>query len=68
MSIDHRRGTAFAPGELFSYMRAAWDDTPDLTSYIDAVHRLNDMGALVTHVARGPPQKGSTRSGGTTTS
>lgn len=34
-------------------MRAAWDDTPDLTSYIDAVHRLNDMGALVTHVARG---------------
>ncbi|WP_063975752.1 BTAD domain-containing putative transcriptional regulator, partial [Mycobacterium avium] len=58
VSIDHRRGTAFAPGELFSYMRAAWDDTPDLTSYIDAVHRLNDMGALVTHVARGPSPEG----------
>ncbi|MBZ4557629.1 AAA family ATPase [Mycobacterium avium subsp. hominissuis] len=58
VSIDHRRGTAFAPGELFSYMRAAWDDTPDLTSYIDAVHRLNDMGALVTHVARGTSPEG----------
>ncbi|GBE66240.1 hypothetical protein MFM001_27020 [Mycobacterium sp. MFM001] len=58
VNIDHRRGTAFAPGELFSYMRAAWDDTPDITSYIDAVHRLSDFGAVVTHVARGTSPEG----------
>ncbi|BBZ14762.1 BTAD domain-containing putative transcriptional regulator [Mycobacterium branderi] len=58
VSIDHRRGTAFAPGELFSYMGAAWDDTPDITSYIDTVHRLSDMGAVVTHVARGSSPEG----------
>ena len=46
VSIDHRRGTAFAPGELNAYIRAAWDLTADVKIYIEAVHRLNDLGAV----------------------
>ena len=30
VNIDHRRGTAFAPGELIAYLRAGWDLTPDI--------------------------------------
>ena len=58
MNIDHRRGTAFAPGDLIAYIRAAWDLTPDISIHIEAVHRLNDLGAVVTHAAHGTSQEG----------
>ena len=29
VNIDHRRGIAFAPGDLTAFIRAAWDVTPD---------------------------------------
>ena len=32
--------------------------TPDLSIYIEAVHRLSDLGAVVTHVAHGTSQEG----------
>ena len=32
--------------------------TPDITIYIEAVHRLSDLGAVVTHVAHGTSQEG----------
>ena len=32
----------------------AWDVEPDVTVHIEAVHRLSDRGAVVTHVVRGP--------------
>ena len=35
-----------------------WDLTPDLSIYIEAVHRLSDLGAVVTHVAHGTSQEG----------
>jgi class 3 adenylate cyclase len=58
VNIDHRRATAFAPGEMTAYVPALWDQMPDFSVYIEAVHRLGDSGALVTHVARGTSQEG----------
>ncbi|BBY42410.1 hypothetical protein MCEL_07050 [Mycolicibacterium celeriflavum] len=52
VSIDHRRATAFAPGDLTAYIRAGWHVSPDLNNYIEAVHRLSDFGAVFTHAAK----------------
>ena len=50
------------------YVRTSWDLTPDLSIYIEAVHRLNDLGAVVTHGRRmGPRKRASTPSGGRST-
>ncbi|SPM31844.1 hypothetical protein MTAB308_5369 [Mycobacterium terramassiliense] len=46
--IDHRRGAAFAPGDMVEYLRAGWDLDHDILFYIEAVHRLSDLGAVVT--------------------
>lgn len=53
VDIDHRRVTAFEPGDQAAYVRATWEQTPDLRIYIEAVHRLNDLGAVFTYVANG---------------
>ena len=58
VNIDHRRGTAFAPGEMTAYIRTAWDVAPDLTIYIETVHRLSNLGAVFTHAAYGTSQEG----------
>jgi DNA-binding SARP family transcriptional activator len=58
VNIDHRRGAAFAPGDMIAYLQAAWDDSPDTKIYIAAVHRLGKIGAVVTHVAHGISQEG----------
>ena len=58
VNIDHRRGAAFAPGDMIAYLQAAWDDSPDTKIYIAAVHRLGKIGAVVSHVAHGISQEG----------
>ena len=58
VNLDHRRGRAFAPGDLFANWRAAWDLVPDIRIYIEAVHRLSALGAVVTHGASGSSQEG----------
>ncbi len=58
VSIDHRLGVPFAPGDLIAYVRAAWVQMPDLTFRIDAVHRLSDVGAVFTEVLKGTTQEG----------
>ncbi len=58
VDIDHRRGAAFAPGDMIAYIQAAWEDSPDTKIYIAAVHRLSNIGAVVTHVAHGMSQEG----------
>ena len=58
VNVDHRRGAAFAPGEMSAYLEAAWDDSPDTKIYIAAVHRLSNLGGVVTHVAHGISQEG----------
>ena len=59
VNIDHRRDDErSSPVTLTAYLRAAWDLTPDISIYIEAVHRLSDLGAVVTHVAHGTSQEG----------
>jgi class 3 adenylate cyclase len=57
-NIDHRRGTAFAPGDVIPYIRSAWDVAPDINIYIQVVHRLNNLGAVVTFAAHGTSEYG----------
>jgi hypothetical protein len=58
VGIDHRRVTAFAPGEHSAYVHAWWDQVPDIGYRIEAVHRLTDLGAVVTQAKRGTSQEG----------
>ena len=58
VNIDHRRATGFAPGDLTANIRAAWNQIPNLNFYIEAVHRLSNLGAVVTNAARGTSQEG----------
>jgi hypothetical protein len=58
VTIDHRRVTPFAPGDVVAYTRASWDLTPDLAFHVEAVHRLSDLGAVVTQSLSGTSQEG----------
>ena len=58
VNIDHRRARAFEPGEMTAYMDATWDLTPNVSVYIDAVHRLRNLAAVITHVAKGTSREG----------
>ena len=53
VNVDHRSGPSFASGDFPKYFNAAWDLASDVCIRIDAVHRLNDVGAVVSHTARG---------------
>nr|WP_082971202.1 BTAD domain-containing putative transcriptional regulator [Mycobacterium sp. 852002-51971_SCH5477799-a] len=56
-NIDHRRGVSFAPGET-STLITNWDATHDLNNFVEAVHRLNDFGAVVTSVTHETSDEG----------
>ena len=58
VSLDHRRGAAFAPGEGFEYIRAGWDLGQSLKIYIEIAHRLNDLGAVFTWAGHGTSHEG----------
>jgi hypothetical protein len=58
VNIDHRHGAGFASGDMIPYLQAAWDDSPDTRIYIEQVHRLSTLGAVVTHVAQGLTNEG----------
>ncbi|MGB8792025.1 MAG: ATPase, partial [Mycobacterium sp.] len=58
VNIDHRLRATFEAGDLGENLRTAWDLTPDLKGYIEAVHRLTDLGAVVTYAAHGTSQEG----------
>ena len=53
VSVDHRRGRGFTPGDLRAYLHASWELMPQNYLYIDAVHRLSIASALVSHVVHG---------------
>jgi hypothetical protein len=57
INIDHRRGIAYE-GDVVPYLNATWDISPDITMRIEAVHRLTDLGAVVTWASFGTSQKG----------
>ncbi|WP_231976803.1 BTAD domain-containing putative transcriptional regulator [Mycobacterium sp. E740] len=58
INADHRHWAAFAPGDFFAFIRAASDVAPNMRRYIEAVHRLSNLGAVVTGVANGNSHKG----------
>ena len=51
-------GQRSRPVDIPELLTAAWNVTSDLNIYIEAVHRLNNLGAVVTHVAHGTSQEG----------
>ena len=57
VDIDHRPLAAIESGDLKPYIRAALNDGV-YNVYIEAVHRLGDLGAVVTLVSSGTSQKG----------
>ena len=58
VNIDHRRGASIAPGEMPELLRAAWNLPSDLSNFIVAMHRLNDLGGVFTHMAHETSQDG----------
>ena len=60
INVDHRQiaRVELGTGDLPAYLRATWDLTPELSVQIEAVHRLDDLGAVVTHTARGTSTEG----------
>ena len=56
VSIDHRRG--YPADKLTTTIRAARDLTPDLSIYIEAVHRLSDRAAVITNNSVGTSHEG----------
>jgi hypothetical protein len=57
VDIDHRSVAAIGPGDLMAYIRTALIDG-EYGIHIEAVHRLSDLGAVVTLVSRGTSQEG----------
>jgi class 3 adenylate cyclase len=58
VTIDHRRATSIEPGDLTAYIRSLWDVAPDATVYIETVHRVSDLGVVVTQASKGTSQQG----------
>src|ERR1700721_2804858 len=57
VDIDHRSLAPIGSGDLKAYIRAALNDGV-YNIYIEAVHRLGDLGAVVTLVSSGTSQEG----------
>ena len=51
VNIDHRRETAFGPGDVTAYIRTGWDRDQDINIYVAEVHRLNNLGVVITYAA-----------------
>ena len=57
-TIDHRRGASIEPGDLTAYIRSGWDIAAEARLYIETVHRVSDLGAVVTQISTGTSQQG----------
>jgi hypothetical protein len=58
VNIDRQRLAMMEPGDAAAHLRAAWEVLPDFSIHVAAVHRLADLGAVVTWIARGSSQQG----------
>jgi hypothetical protein len=58
VNLDHRRGPSIPPGEMTAFLRVAGEFTPNASIYIEAVHRLTDLGTVFTEVQRGTSREG----------
>ncbi|HNP13162.1 MAG TPA: BTAD domain-containing putative transcriptional regulator [Mycobacterium sp.] len=57
-NVDHRRVALMGTDDIYAVLGAMWDSTSELNNFIAAVHRLSDLGALVTWVAYETAQDG----------
>jgi hypothetical protein len=57
-NIDRRRGRSFEPGDMIPYIQATWDVAPGAKAYIETVHRLSELGAVITQTTRGISEGG----------
>ena len=48
VNIDHRHVTPMGPDDGIASLHASWDLAEGFTLYIEAVHRLSDLGAVFT--------------------
>ncbi|MDT7736533.1 MAG: hypothetical protein QOE12_3707, partial [Mycobacterium sp.] len=58
MFVDHRRAAAFGLTDLTTYIRAGYDLGQHIRPYIEAVHRLSDLGAVCSYAAHGFSDQG----------
>lgn len=58
VNVDHRREIAMGPGDLFAYLRAGSDRDQEINTYVETVHRLDNLGAVVTYAARETSREG----------
>ncbi len=58
VNIDHRRGAAFAAGEMTAYIDDLFGDVPDIHVYAEVVHRLDNLGAVVALAGHGTSHEG----------
>ncbi|WP_052740824.1 BTAD domain-containing putative transcriptional regulator [Mycobacterium sp. UM_Kg1] len=56
--VDHRTIATVRSGDLMAYLRVALEDTARNFIYVEAVHRLTERGAVITHVAKGTSRDG----------
>ncbi len=58
VGVDHRPLVTIESGDMAGYLRNFWELTLQAVIYIEAVHRLSGLGAVVTHAAHGISQEG----------
>ena len=58
VNIDHRRRNNDAPGDLNATSAPRWTSQPDIRVHVAAVHRLSDLGAVLTQAANGTSKDG----------
>ncbi|WP_444980225.1 hypothetical protein [Mycobacterium kiyosense] len=58
VNINHRKGASIAPGEMPALLDAAWRAPSELSYRIVAAPRLNERGAVITHLTRETSHEG----------
>ncbi|OBK97838.1 hypothetical protein A5645_04890 [Mycobacterium asiaticum] len=58
LEVDHRSLSMIGPHDLTSYLQATFEQLTDTTVYVEAVHQLTDIGAVITHIAKGTSRDG----------
>jgi hypothetical protein len=58
VNIDNRQLAMIESGELVPYLRDTFDELANFSTYVEAVHRLTDLGVVVTHVGAGTSKEG----------
>ena len=58
VNLDHRHAIAFEDGAFTAYLRDILGREQLITNYIEAVHRLNNLGAVFTQVLNLSSQEG----------